>query len=730
LAAPTRQSDGSLLTPFAQAQRYIVNLPVEQHPHWVVACNFRRFEIHDMSRPDAAPETLELCDLPREYPRLAFLVDASRRDVRRETEVSVQAGALVGRLYEALRAAYVDPGASDSLHSLNVLCVRLVFCLYAEDSGVFQRKQFCSFLRRLPADRVRRGVMDVFAVLNQRPGERDPYLEEALAAFPYVNGGLFAEDIEIPQFSEEAKRVLVEDCGDGFDWSPISPTVFGAVFESTLNPDTRRAGGMHYTSVENIHKVIDPLFLDGLKNELTAACTVKGERKRRAALEGFCERLGSLRFLDPACGSGNFLTETYLSLRRLENAALREVFAGQGKLDTVGAVRVTLDQFHGIEINDFAVEVARAAMWIAESQMLAETEEQKILFRIPDFLPLRTAAPIVEGNALRLDWEEAMGGARPDFIMGNPPFRGARVMGPGQKDDLASVFGAGWERAGDLDYVACWYKKAADFMRGTAARAAFVSTNYITQGEQTAVLWRPLFQQGVHIDFAHRTFRWDSEAADVAHVHCVIVGFSAAPNPAPKTLWAEDGEPSEAAQINPYLVDAPAIFVDSRPRPLCAVPSIGTGNQPIDGGNYLFTDEEKEAFLKKEPRAAPLFRQWLGADEFINGRQRWCLWLGGLGPAELRALPECYKRVDAVRKFRLASKREGTRRLAERPTRFHFENMPQGNYVVIPEVSSARREYIPMGFMSTEVFCSNLMKIMPDATLYHFGVLTSNVHMA
>ena len=483
---------------------------------------------------------------------------------------------------------------------------------------------------------------------------------------------------------------------------------------------------MHYTSIENIHKVIDPLFIDDLKAELEEIQNIAVERTRKAKLKEFQSKLAGLTFLDPACGSGNFLTETYLSLRRLENKVLAALHHDQIVLDMDNPIQVSIGQFYGIEINDFAVTVAKTALWIAESQMMKETEA--VIHMSLDFLPLKSYANITEGNALRLNWGDVVPKGRLNYIMGNPPFVGARLMNRSQKADVEDIF-AGWKNIGNLDYVCCWYKKAADFTNGTAIRSALVSTNSVSQGESVANLWKPLFQAGVHIDFAHRTFRWDSEAKIKAHVHCVIIGFSTAPNQAPKVLYTSDR--SQIVQnINGYLLDAENVFVESRSKPLCDVPEIGIGNKPIDGGNYLFTKEEMDDFLQKEPESKAYFKPWYGSQEFINRCPRYCLWLGDCPPNELRKMPECLKRVEAVRELRLESKSAGTRKLANTPTRFHVENMPKSTYVVIPEVSSERRKYVPMGFMTPDILCSNLVKIVPNATLFHFGVLTSNVHMA
>ena len=686
-----------------------------------------------MERPGGEPEKLLLADLEKEYYRLQFLVDKGNEHLQREMEVSIAAGEIVGLLYDAFYKQYADPSSERALKSLNILCVRLVFCLYAEDAGIFGRHgMFHDYLAELEARKMRRALIELFKVLDTPPEQRDPYLKEdfpELAAFPYVNGGLFQdEEIEIPPVTDEIRDLLLSKASAEFDWSEISPTIFGAVFESTLNPETRRSGGMHYTSIENIHKVIDPLFLEELKGELRHICEIAVEKERNRQLRGFQKKLASLRFLDPACGSGNFLTETYISLRRLENEVLRELEYDQIMIGDAknNPIEVSIAQFYGIEINDFAVTVAKTALWIAESQMMKETEA--IVLMHLDFLPLKTNASIVEGNALRLDWESVVPKGKLSYIMGNPPFLGARLMSKNQKADVNNIF-AGWKNAGNLDYVCCWYKKCTDMMAGTAIRSALVSTNSVSQGESVANLWKPLFDTGVHIDFAHRTFRWDSEAKIKAHVHCVIIGFSVSPNAKARLLFT-DGRYQEVSNINGYLLNAENVFIESRNKPICDVPEIGIGNKPIDGGFYLFEKDAMEEFIKKEPASKKYFRPWYGAREFINCKPRYCLWLGECSPAELRKMPLCRERVAQVREYRLASPSAGTIKLADKPTRFHVENMPKGNYIVIPEVSSQRRRYVPMGYMNSSVLCSNKVRLMPDANLYEFGVLESNVHMA
>ena len=724
LNKPIKQSDGSLLSPFQQAKRYAAELPYSQRPRWIVTCNFAEFYVYDMERPTGDPEIIKLCDLEKEYYRLQFLVDTGDTNIKKEMEVSLQAGEIVGVLYDALLKQYKDPEAEDTLKSLNALCVRLVFCLYAEDAGIFGSKSmFHDYLRDIPASGIRKALVELFRILDQKPEQRDKYLADdnpALAAFPYVNGGLFSdENIEIPPFTEELKNLLLEKASGDFDWSVISPTIFGAVFESTLNPETRRSGGMHYTSIENIHKVIDPLFLDGLRSELEEIKEIAVDKTRKARLDTFQSKLAGLTFLDPACGSGNFLTETYLSLRKLENEVLR-CATDQISMDLDGIIQVSIGQFYGIEINDFAVTVAKTALWIAESQMMKETED--VVHMSLDFLPLKSYANITEGNALRLDWPKT------NYIMGNPPFVGAQYMNKTQKADLMNTFCEN-KKAGVLDFVAGWYYRASELMVNSSIRTAFVSTNSITQGEQVSALWKQLYERfNIHIDFAHRTFRWDSEASIKAHVHCVIIGFSVAENRETKRIFTAERY-QEAQNINPYLMDAPTIFIESRKKPLCDVPAITKGCQPTDGGNLIIEASEIKEFLEKEPNAKQYIKKLVGAREFINNQERWCLWLVGISPAELRKMPLVMQRVEKVREMRLNSSDAGTRKLAETPTLFRETYNPK-SFIIVPSASSERRKYIPLGFLGEDTISTNLNLIIPDATIYHFGILTSNVHMA
>ena len=736
LSKPIPQSDGSLLTPFQQAKRYAAELPYSQRPRWIVVCNFRSWYVYDMEQPNGEPQVILLEDFHKEYHRLEFLVDKTNEHITRELEVSKEAGEIIGVIYDRLLAQYLDPTSPETLHSLNMLCVRLVFCLYAEDAGIFGRKQqFGDYIKDIPAPQLRRALLNLFEVLDTPLNERDPYLEPELAAFPYVNGGLFTlQDKSIPQFTDELRDLLLGKASDDFDWSEISPTIFGAIFESTLNPETRRSGGMHYTSIENIHKVIDPLFLNDLRAELDTILAISQEKKRNQALRDYQQRLASLRFLDPACGSGNFLTETFLSLRRLENECLKALLNDQSALDFFDdRIFVNIHQFYGIEINDFAATVAKTALWIAESQMVNETA--KILARDIDFLPLKSYSSIVEGNALTLDWNAVCPASELSYIIGNPPFVGYSLQSKEQKEELLSVFvdkkGKPYKTAGKIDYVAGWYYKAAQMMQGTTIKAALVSTNSITQGEQVASIWKPLKDLfNLQINFAYQTFRWDSEASLKAHVHCVIVGFSCYNTNKPKTIYTSGEQTIAAENINGYLVNADDIFVESRNKSLCDIPPMIYGSKPVDGGFFLMKEEEKNEILAKEPHLAKYIRQIYGAEEYINNKKRYCLWLVGASPADIKNSPTLFSRVQSVREYRLQSTKEATRLSADRATEFQEVRYSTTEYIIVPSVSSEKRRYVPIGYVSPDIVVNNAVLFIPDATLYHFGILTSNVHMA
>ena len=781
LRAPIRQSDGSLLTPFQQGKRYNAELPYSQRARWIVTCNFAEFLVYDMEQPNGEPEQILLENMGKEYYRLQFLVDSKSEHLSKEMQVSMKAGEIVGKLYDELLKQYIDPTNPYSLKSLNILCVRLVFCLYAEDAGIFGRHDmFHDFLNSYSTEELRNALIRLFKVMDTPVEERDPYLQEDLLSFPYPNGGLFAdEQIEIPRMTDTIRQLLLQNASLDFDWSEISPTIFGAVFESTLNPETRRSGGMHYTSIENIHKVIDPLFLNDLSSELYTILEEKVERHRQRKLSEFQMKLASLTFLDPACGSGNFLTETYLSLRRLENEVIREMYHGQTMMGAfVNPIKVSIQQFYGIEINDFAVTVATTALWISEAQMLAETE--KIIHQDIDFLPLKTYTNIREGNALRMDWDvietktdvptiyaknvhliiepEPMTASEPvveygevnvvtpyfdgnakasniqrykvhyDYIIGNPPFVGFTFMTAEQKKDMELIF----PKVKNLDYVCAWYKKASDLMRASDIKCAFVSTNSITQGEIVPRLWPFL---NIEIIFAYRTFVWDSESNSKAHVHCVIIGFcnrSSKFTEEPKELFMSDKGSIKATHINPYLIDAPDIIIPSRNKPLCDIPNMTSGNKFADGGNLIIADEiEYNSFVTEEPQAMKYIKPLIGAAEFIKRKTRWCLWLKDAEPSELRQCPKVMERVRKCKEAREQSIAEGIRKFAASPTLFAQITQPLNcSCLIIPQVSSQRRKYIPIGYLDGDTICTDKLRIVPEANLYHFGVLTSNVHMA
>ena len=824
LRKEAKQSDGAMLTPYRQAKRYADEMPNSLRPNWIVVCNFQEFLIYDMEKPQGEPVQVMLEDLPNKFECLQLIIDTKKTSISAEEQVSLKAGELVGKLYDALIKEYINPD-ENSFRSLNILCVRIVFCLYAEDAGLFEtRTSFEDYIKSFNLPDLRDGILKLFKALDTKPENRDKY-DLKLKAFPYVNGGLFAaEDIEVPNFSDEIVNIIVNYCAP-FDWSKISPTIFGAVFESTLNPETRRKGGMHYTSIANIHKVIDPLFLDELRHEFSSIVgmhaarvqkTAQSSRLRTGKLEQLRNKIASLKFLDPACGSGNFLTETYISLRRLENEILKIIHGSQQLLGSdFSPIKVKISQFYGIEINDFAVTVAKTALWIAESQMMKETEE--IVEENLDFLPLSTSATIVEGNALRMDWStleeeksekfvyadklnlykvgektwenavhepEIPYGAHfqelnvatkeitekkfpekdsgktviYDYIIGNPPFVGARWMDKQQKEDVNFTFGKAWHGIGDLDYVCCWYKKAFDTIRNSNTKCAFVSTNSVTQGSSVINLWKPLFADGMHFDFAWRTFKWANETSDkknMAAVHCVIIGFScrrsvgsllaknrhsehseesqrcfAGAQHDEKRIFNSDGTVIEAKNINGYLLDMPDMFIESKSKPICNVPPLLTGSQRLDNNLFMFTDKEKAEFLKQEPLADKYFRLWFGSEEFLHNSPRWCLYLGNCSPSELHKMKKCMKILESVKQYRLASKREATLKAALYPARFGLEVIPSSNFLIIPVVSSERRFYIPIGFMIPDNLCSNQVNLIPDATLFHFGILSSSVHMA
>ena len=720
LSQEKSQSDGSTLTPYEQAQRYGNSLPYSMRPRWIVVCNFAEFLLYDMETL-AQPTKILLDELPEKFHVFDVLVDKTKNKLRIELELSLKAGEIVGKLYDALHDQYLNPDNEHSLASLNKLCVRLVFCLFAESSGIFgKHKIFRDYLSG--ARNIRQDLILLFDVLNTPIDARDPYLDDTLKKFPFINGGLFSSAIEIPNFTLEIRKLLLDEASSGFNWAGVSPTIFGAVFESTLNPATRRSGGMHYTSLENIHKVIDPLFLDDLQEEFS---TVKAStRNRKKNLLAFQDKLASLKIFDPACGSGNFLTESYLSLRRLENEILKELFGSQIQLgELVNPIKVSIGQFFGIEINDFAVAVAQTALWIAELQMIQETQE--IIHRDLDFLPLKSYANIHEANALQIDWQKIC--PQSDFIIGNPPFVGKSFQTPAQKSDMASVF-ASISGYGNLDYVACWFKKAADFIAGTKTACAFVATNSIGQGIAVPPLWTYLFGRGAVVNFVHQTFKWTSESADIAAVHCVIVGFANFHAPTKKIF---DGQNVRVVEnINAYLLDAPNVIVLPQAQPLRKdVPPMIVGSCPTDGGNFLLTADERDDLIKREPAAEKWIRRYVGSNEFINNIMRYCLWLKDCPPNVLRKMPRVIKRVEGVRDFRLASKKAQTRRRADSPTLFAEDRFVDAPAIIIPMLSSSNRRYVPIGFVDAGVIVNIQASFIPNGDLYIFGVLNSSIMM-
>lgn len=730
-----RQSDGTYLTPFQQAKRYSANTPYSRRPRWIITCNFKEFYIYDMEQPNGEPKVVQLADLDKEAYRLEFLVDKTNEHLEREMKVSMEAGEIVGEIYDGLLKQYVNPDNPDSLHAINQLVVRLVFCLYAEDAGIFGHKMmFHDYLARFGSRDFRRGLMDLFSVLDTPIDTRDPYLDSELNAFPYVNGGMFAENnLEIPNFTDELRELILEHASSGFDWSEISPTIFGAVFESTLNPETRRSGGMHYTSIENIHKVINPLFLDELKEELNEIRQFKQPKTVEQKAKQFQSKLASLLFFDPACGSGNFLTETYISLRRLENEAIKLYMGDTVALDLgQDLVKVKLKQFYGIEINDFAVSVAKTALWIAESQMLEETKD--IVFANIDFLPLKSYTNIVEGNALEIDWESVVPKDKLNYIIGNPPFVGHSLQNSSQKSEIKAIFvdenRKPYRLSGKIDYVAGWYFKASELMHGTDVRTAFVSTNSITQGEQVSGIWKPLIERfGVKIDFAWRSFVWSNEASEKAKVHCVIIGFSTNANVKEYALF--DNElVNIVSGINPYLVEGDNIFVESRRDALFAKIPMYAGGKPTDGGNLILTVEEKNRLVEKNRDIEKFLRPFLMGADFIKRKPRYCIWLHKVNPSEFRKIPEIMERVKKVQEFRLNSPSKITNKKAERATEFDEIRESASDYLAFPKVSSENRRYVPIDYLSKEVIPGDKLFMVPNASLYDFGILTSNVHMA
>lgn len=690
----------------------------DEIPRYVIVSDFSRIALHDLENNTSCQ--IALADLHSHVDKFAFIPGYQQHTLDTEDPVNIQAVELLGELHDALEAGgYAG-------HDLEQFLVRVLFCLFAEDTGLIERSGFTLYIQHHSApdgSDLGAHLARLFQVLNTPHESRQKNLLDDLKDLPYVNGDLFSESLGFAEMNRDMRNHLMACCR--FDWSRISPAVFGSLFQCVMEPRERRQVGAHYTSERDILKVVRSLFLDDLRSELVAA----GNNKKK--LRALQAKLAQLTFLDPACGCGNFLVVTYRELRLLELELLSRLFDRQKVIDIHDLSVVDVDAMYGIEINEFPARIAEVALWLVDHQMnlrLSVTFGQYFVR-----LPLKKSATILCANALRVDWNDVLPATKCSFVLGNPPFVGAKYQAVEQRADMKHVAGQ-VKQHGLLDYVTAWYFTAANYISGTTCQAAFVSTNSITQGEQVGILWTELFRRGMRIVFGHRTFAWQSEARGKAHVHVVIIGFSYAES-ARKRLYYYEGNSENptvlpVTRISPYLVEETETVIVNRSKPFCSVPQIGIGNKPIDDGNYLFSTEERDAFLAIEPKAARWFRRWLGSDEFINGWERWCLWLGDCPPSELRSMPEAMRRVDNVRRFRLASKSGPTRAIAAKPTRFHVENIPKGTFLVIPKVSSERRRFIPIGFMQADTMVSDLCFIIPDAKLFHFGVLSSTMHMA
>ncbi|MDM8259572.1 DNA methyltransferase [Limosilactobacillus vaginalis] len=737
LSKPLLQSGGDELTPFEQARRYSNFMKNNEKPNWIIVSNFDEIDIHNMNdnHPEQ-PTVIKLKDLPNKVKSLDFLVDAHQQQLINERQLSVDAGNLVAKIYDSLATAYsrgrnVDVNDPKIQRSLNMLIVRLVFLFYADDTGILgETNMFQHLLEGQKPEDIRQVLTELFKVLDQPEDKRDPYLASQYNQFTYVNGGMFSdENIIIPQFTPELKDLIIKEAGQGFDWSGISPTIFGAVFESTLNPETRRSGGMHYTSIENIHKVIDPLFLNDLRTEFNKIQNMGNRNQRIARAKEFQTKLGDLKFFDPACGSGNFLTETYLSLRKMENQLLQIIYGNEPILGTDREiVQVKIQNFYGIEINDFAVSVARTAMWIAENQMLEQTKDT--VYYNKNFLPLDSNDSIYEGNALRMNWEDIVKPYELNYIMGNPPFVGTKMMNESQKQDTKQILGS-LKRYGVLDYVACWFKKASDYISNSTIHASFVATNSIIQGEQVPVLWKYIFSKKIYINFAYKPFVWNNEAQNQAHVHCVIIGFSSVVNK-DKILYNSSNQISHCKNINGYLFDGNNVFITNRPAPLSNVPRMHNGCKLLDGGFYTLTSQERKEAISKDPYADKFIRPYLGAKNFIHGTARYCIWLKDANPKDIHQSPFILDRINKVAEFRSQQKSKDTQKYAKRPmlpTRLaYYSHDEHTDMLIVPATSSQRREYLPIGYVSEKNIVSYSLMLIPNASNFNFGILESKVH--
>jgi MmeI, DNA-methyltransferase domain/MmeI, target recognition domain/MmeI, N-terminal domain/MmeI, C-terminal domain/MmeI, helicase spacer domain len=706
---------------FQQAIDYFPGIAERDLPKYILVSDFARLRLYDLDTN--SQQEFDLRDLHKRIKLFGFIAGYAPQEVRPQDPVNIHAAEQMGRLHDQLKAAGYTG------HPLEVFLVRLVFCLFADDTGIFQQQTFRAWLEeRTAQDGSDLGpkLAELFQVLNTPKRARQKNLDEQLNAFDYINGRLFEEALPLAQFDAKMRVTLLDCCA--LNWGAVSPAIFGALFQAVMDEKQRRNLGAHYTSEENILKLIKPLFLDDLWNEFGR---VKGNRNR---LFEFHKKLRRLIFLDPACGCGNFLVITYRELRRLELDVLRAVHSGPGSkfIDIHLEIKVDVDQFYGIEIEEWPAQIAQVAMWLIDHQMNTLVSEEFGLYFAR--IPLVSSPHIVRENALRLDWNDVVPAERLSYIISNPPFVGAMVMSDEQRADMAVVF-RDLEGYGVLDYVSCWYWKAAAFIAATGVRVGFVSTNSISQGEQVGLLWAPLMHRwGIKIHFAHRTFRWSNEAKGVAAVHCVIIGFGPQ-EPERRQIFeyeSPDGEPHSvpARNINAYLLDAPDVFLVNRSAPISPVPPMRFGSMPRDGGHLILSEEEKSDLLKREPKATKFVRPYTGAEEFLNGYTRWCLWLMDATPEELRRLPMVMERVEQVRQFRLKSKAATTRRFADTAARFCQLAQPETDYLLVPRVSSERRHYIPVGFVSKQVIANDQVLTVSGAALFHFGVISSQMHMA
>ena len=735
---------GQLGTAYEQARLYESELPLPEKPKWIITCNFKEFRIYDRVHPEKKYIEFSLEELPDNINSLEILVDNEIRRIAKEEEASIKAAEKISDIYNSILNEYENP-TKEELDSLNIFCVRLAFCMYLEDSGIFKRDSFKNLIidySKRPWD-LRDELFRLFVVLDTPVEDREKYLANNLKHFPYVNGGLFAKhNLQIPQFTKETVKNIEEACN--FGWENISPAIFGAAYESTVNPVTRRQLGMHYTSQENIHKVIDPLFLDDLKEEVEQALnkTVEGGARTKA-INKIHDKLANLQFLDPACGSGNFLTETYIELRRLENLLIADQFqvgikelggtqiVAKSKENINDLIRVKLENFHGIEIEPFAVAVAQTSLWIAEIKMKKETENI-INTDVIKILPLKAKPGIHCANALRIDWNTIVSANECNYVMGNPPYLGYSQQSLNQKKELKSLLvderGKAYPRSGKLDYVSGWFYKAASYIQDTNIEVAFVATNSITQGDQVEPIWKPLRDRfGLSINFAYRTFVWDNGTKDKAHVHVVIIGFSQKPR-IDKYIYSV-GERKKAKNINFYLMDSPNLFISSFNKPISVdAPLLIEGNRPADGGALIIEEKDYENFIKKEPKSADYIRPLYGSREFIQGKKRYCLWLVNATPNQISKMPLVQKRVEQCRLDRLNGAQDRVK-LADTPHLFRETNEFE-NALILPLTSSENRHYIPIDFLEEKAIPNNGINVLNHASNYHFGILTSNVFMA